>query len=150
MTSRAAVEEFLSQTTLAIAGVSRNEKKFGSVVMKSLKAKGYRMLPIHPEASELEGERCYRSIGDLPETPGGLVLVVHPEQTELLVKEAHEAGIRRIWMQTGAESDRAIAYCRERGIESIHHECILMFAEPAEFFHRAHRFINKLTGKLPK
>lgn len=149
MTRQQAIREFLGQRTLAIAGASRNGKKFGNAVLVSLKAKGYRMLPVHPSADVLEGVPCSRSLRELPEVPGGLVVAVPPAETEKLVAEAHEAGITRIWMQSGAESPRAIALCEQYGITLIHGECILMFAEPAELFHRVHRFIYKLTGKYP-
>jgi len=66
------------------------------------------------------------------------------------VKEAASAGIKRIWMQTGAESAPAIEYCKANGISVIHGECILMFAEPAETFHRMHRTVRRLFGKLPR
>jgi uncharacterized protein len=150
MTSKAAVTDFMAQRTLAIAGASRSDKKFGSAALKSLKAKGYRMFPIHPEALSIEGEQCFRSIGELPEPVGGLVIVLHPGETEKIVKEAASAGIKRIWMQTGAESAPAIEFCKTNGISVIHGECILMFAEPAEAFHRMHRTVRRLFGKLPR
>lgn len=150
MTTRTAVNEFLAQRTLAIAGASREGKKFGTAALVSLKAKGYRMFPVHPNASTLEGLPCVKSLRDLPEAVDGLVIVVHPGETEKLVKEAFDAGITRVWMQTGAESPAAIAFCNEHNISVIHGECILMFAEPAEFFHRAHRFVRRVQGKLPR
>jgi uncharacterized protein len=150
MTTKAAVTDFLAQRSLAIAGASRSGKKFGNAALISLKAKGYRIFPIHPSAAILEGEQCYRSLHDLPEQVGGLVIVLHPEQTEQLVKEAAAAGITRIWMQTGAESAQALEYCAANGISVIHGECILMFAEPAERFHRWHRMVRRVMGKLPK
>ncbi len=57
MTSRATVDDFLAQRSLAVVGVSRGGKKFGNMVYRELKAKGYRLFPIHPEAEELEGDR---------------------------------------------------------------------------------------------
>jgi predicted CoA-binding protein len=76
--------------------------------------------------------------------------VLHPEETEKVVKEAAAAGITRIWLQNGAESAAAIDYCGAHGMSVIHGECILMFAEPAERFHRVHRFFRRLSGKLPR
>ena len=149
MTRQQAIREFLGQRTLAIAGASRGGKKFGNAVLVSLKAKGYRMLPVHPVAAQLEGVPCSHSLRELPEAVGGLVIAVPPAETEKLITEAHEAGITRIWTQVGAESSQAIALCEQSGITLIHGECILMFAEPAELFHRAHRFIHKITGKYP-
>jgi len=80
---------------------------------------------------------------------GGVVVCVPPARTEQVVRDAHRAGIRRVWMQQGAESQAAIRFCEESGIALVHGECILMFAEPAALFHRVHRWIWRLLGRLP-
>lgn len=148
MTTQASVEGFLAEKTLAIAGVSRSGKGFGNSVLKDLTGKGYEVLPIHPEVDEVGGFRCFHSLADLPKEVGGLVLVVPPDQTENLVRQAKEAGITRVWMQQGAESTEAIRFCRENGIDAVHGECIMMFAQPTGV-HRFHRWLNGVFGKLP-
>jgi predicted CoA-binding protein len=77
-------------------------------------------------------------------------VVVPPDQTEKVVREAHEAGINRVWMQQGAESQAAIQYGEENGMSVIHGRCILMFAQPMKFFHKPHRWVMGLLGQLPK
>lgn len=149
MTSRAEIDDFLSQPALALAGASRSGRKFGNAVLKELTAKGYRVFPIHPEADLLGGVRAYRSLRDLPEPVGGLVLVVPKPQAAALVKEAAEAGIRRVWLQQGAESPEAIEAGRAAGLTVIAGECVLMFARDAAFIHRAHRWVMGVFGKLP-
>jgi predicted CoA-binding protein len=150
MATRQAVEGFLAQKRLALAGASRKGRKFGNLVLKSLRKKGYEVFPIHPTAEELSGVRCYPSLAELPKEVGGLVLVVPPAQTEKLVQEAAAAGIKRIWMQQGAESPEAINFCEQNGITAVHGECIMMFAEPTAFLHRFHRWLWGVFGKLPK
>lgn len=148
MISKATIDGFLDQKALALAGLSRSGKKFGNAVLKNLSGKGYEVLPVHPEAAVIGGVRCFRSLAELPTKVGGLVLVVPPAQTEMLVKEAHEAGIDRVWMQQGAESGEAIRYCEDHGMDVVHGECIMMFAEPTGV-HRFHRWLRGLFGKLP-
>ncbi len=150
MTSRAIVQDFVSRRTLAIVGVSRQGKKFGNAALRELRAKGYKLFPVHPQAESIENERCYPNLAALPEAVEGVLVVVPPLETEKVVREAVAAGIKRVWMQQGAESPEAIRYCQENGISVVHGECILMFAEPAAWFHRAHRWIWKLLGRLPR
>ncbi|MBI4165543.1 MAG: CoA-binding protein [Acidobacteria bacterium] len=150
MTSRAAVSDFVGQQKLAIVGASRRKGKFGNMALKELRAKGYKLFPVHPEADMIEGQKCYRSFSALPEAVGGVLVVVPPAQAEKVVREAAEAGIRRVWLQQGAESPAAVRFCEENGMSVVHSECILMFAEPAAWFHRAHRWVWKLLGKLPQ
>ena len=109
----------------------------------------FNLFPVHPEADEVEGDRCYPSLGDLPESVDGLFVCISPNRTEQVVREAAAAGIKRVWLQQGAASGEAIAYCREQGMEVVHGECILMFAEPAGLGHRMHRGLWRLLGKLP-
>jgi hypothetical protein len=142
------VEQFLAQRSLGLVGVSRSGRKFGNAVLRELTKRGYRVSVVHHEAAEIDGVRCVPSVSELPDEVGGLVLVVPPEQTERIVREAAVKGVRRIWMQQGSESPAAIELCRENGIDAVHGECILMFAEPAGI-HRFHHFIWKLLGKLP-
>ncbi|UCD23854.1 MAG: CoA-binding protein, partial [Gemmatimonadota bacterium] len=85
MTSKSAVEEFLNQRTLAVVGVSRSGKKFGNGASRELRKKGYRIIPVHPEAETIDGERCYGSLSELPEQVGGVLLVVPPHETEKVV-----------------------------------------------------------------
>jgi uncharacterized protein len=150
MTTRVEVDEFLSEKTLALAGVSRGGKKFGNSVLKELTAKGFTVYPVHPKANEIDQHQCYPSLSKLPGQVGGLIVVLQPEETQKIVREAKEMGIKKIWMQQGSESNEAIAYCNEHGLSVIHGECILMFAEPAGAMHRFHRWIWKILGKLPE
>lgn len=149
MTSKTAVDNFIAQKNLAIVGISRDPKKFGNMVFRELTAKGYHLLPVHPEAKSLEGVPTYPTLSSLPEQVGGVIIVVPPAETEKVVRDAAQAGIRRVWMQQGAESEAAVKFCQENGIEEVHGECIMMFAH-AESFHGFHRWIWKLLGKLPK
>ena len=145
-----AVSDFLSQREIALVGISRGGKKFGNAVFKELKTKGYQVYPVHPQATEIGGQPCWPSVLKLPVKVGGAVVVVPPSETEKVIRDIVKAGIPRIWMQQGSESAAAIQLCRENGISEVHGECILMFAEPAVFFHRAHRWIWRILGKLPR
>ena len=117
---------------------------------RELKAKGYQLFPVHPEAEVLEGDPCYHSLRALPEQAGGVLAVVPPAETERVVRDAAAAGIPRVWMQQGAESEVAVRFCGEHGISVVAGECILMFTQPLKFGHKAHRWVWKLLGKLPK
>ena len=130
MTSQEAVDLLLAERTLAIAGVSRSGGGFGNKVLRDLTGKGYEILPVHPSADEVGGIRAYSSLADLPDRVGGLILVVPPTQTEILVKKAQAQAITRIWMQPGAESAEAIQFCRDNGLEVVHDRCIMVSAGP--------------------
>lgn len=150
MTTADAIDDFMSQESLAVVGASRNPKKFGSIVYRDLKSKAYRVFAVNPHAENIDGDPAYPDLEHLPENVGGVVLIVPPAVTEAMVQQAAQAGIRRVWIQPGAESEAAVAFCEQNGISVIEGECIMMFAGPVKFPHSFHRFINRVTGKLPK
>ena len=149
MSSKILVEDFLNQKRIAIVGVSHNKRKFGNAIHKELKNKGYEIFPVNPKLNESEGDKCYPSLSSLPEKVDALIISVAPDKTKSVVEEAKNAGMKKIWIQRGSQSQEAVQYCNENNISFVSGECILMFAEPSMFIHRAHRWIHKVTGKLP-
>ena len=147
--SGASVRDFIGQRTLAVVGVSRGGKKFGNFAYRELRAKGYRLFPIHPNAATVEGDPTYPELAALPEPVGGVLIMVPPAQAERVVRDAAAAGITRVWLQQGAESQAALDACDAAGITAVSGECILMFAEPAAWFHRAHRLGRRMFTGLP-
>jgi uncharacterized protein len=143
------IQDFLSQESFAVIGVSRTERKFGNAVYRELKKKGYRVFAVNPNMETIDNDPCYPSLSALPEKVGGIVTVMHPSITERIVREANSLGIRHIWLQQGSESKEALRYCEENGMNAVHGECIMMFVEPVESIHRFHRFIWRLLGKIP-
>ncbi len=150
MNTREDIEVFVAQRTLAIVGMSRAPQAFSAHAAKELKAKGYRLFPINPNAAEIQGEKCYPGISALPEKVGGALFLTPRVETEKAVREAFEAGVGHFWIQQGAESTAAIRFCREKNLHAVTGHCILMFAEPVAYFHRLHRFFKGLFGGLPK
>ena len=147
--SRSVIDDFLAQRTLAVAGVSRSGRGFGNAACRELTAKGYSLRVVHPDAPWIGPWTCAPTVAEVAHEVGGLLLVTPPAATFRLSGEAIAAGIRRIWMQQGAECDEAVRLCLEHGIDVVHGQCILMFAEPAGFVHRGHRWVNGLFGRLP-
>lgn len=138
-------QAFVELNTLAIVGVSRGQG-FGRAAFRALRRRGYRVFPVNAQADEIEGERCYRRLDDLPEKVGGVVTVVPPAETEKVVADCARLGIGRIWMQQGSESPEAVRLAREKGLAEVHGACILMYARPAGI-HRFHGWLWKRLGK---
>jgi len=150
MTTMETIRDFFAQEKLAIIGVSTSGRKFSNTVYRELKRKGYEVFAVNPRAKEIQGEACWPSLRDLPTRPDGVVLLVPPAETEKVVHEVAEAGIKRVWMQQGAESKQAVDFCRTHDIEVVAGECIMMFAEPVGTLHRVHRFFKGVVGSLPE
>jgi hypothetical protein len=150
MNTKKAVQEFLGRKHLAVVGVSRSGKDFSNLAYRELKRKGYRLVPVNPHADSLEGERCYHRLAEITDKPEGVLVLTGSSQTESVVRDAVQAGIRHLWIQQGSDSAAALELARKEGLSVVSGDCILMFAEPVASFHRFHRWIWKLLGRLPK
>lgn len=148
MYSIESIEKFFKGKTFVLAGASRNGKKFGNAILKELIKKNVEVYPVHPEVKEIEGVNCFPSISSIPKTIDSLIIVVNPDQTLALVKEANQNKIKNIWIQQGAKSEEAIEYCKEKNINVIYDECFFMFFEPVESIHKFHKWLWKILGKL--
>jgi len=142
-TARAAIDAFVAQPALALMGASRSGRKFGNAALRELRARGYRVYPVHPTADVIDGVRCFHSLADLLEPVGGVVISLPPDQAVAAVRGAAAAGIRRVWLQQGASSPYVVEVCQELGVDAVTDECILMFATP-HGIHKAHRWIHDL------
>ena len=144
------IQEFLMPKKLAIAGASRNPKKFGGTVMTELSKKGFELFPVHPVATEINGVPCFKSISELPKGVEHLFITTQKSQTTGLVEQAIEHGIRRIWIQQHSETPEALDIAKKHNIPVISGRCIFMFADPVSSVHGFHRWISRLFGSYPK
>ncbi|HNT92436.1 MAG TPA: CoA-binding protein [Bacteroidales bacterium] len=142
------VNRFLSLGTYAIAGVSRDPKKFGQVMFKDLRKKGMDVVPVNPAVDMIDGVKCYKTVGDLPEEIRGIIFMTPKEETLSVAREAIGRGIKDLWIQQGAETKETIAELEKENINLIHNQCILMFWKP-DGIHSFHRFLKKIFGGLP-
>ncbi|MFN2220611.1 MAG: CoA-binding protein [Anaerolineae bacterium] len=121
------ISDFVNRRVWAVVGASRDPRKFGYQVFRSLRDAGYVVYPVNPKGGELEGEKVYRSLAELPQPPEVVDMVVPPAVTEQVVRQAHELGLARIWMQPGAESEASVRYCQEHGIEVVQQACAMVW-----------------------
>jgi predicted CoA-binding protein len=147
-TSRASVDAFFRQDSFALVGVSRDAKHFANAVFRALKERGKTVYPINPRATTVEGTPCVPSVSALPAAVGAVGIFVRPEFVQEILDQVHAAGIKNVWLQQGTESEQTVAFCRERGINVVAGECMLMFAEPVHGIHRFHRWVKEVTGGL--
>jgi predicted CoA-binding protein len=143
------INEFLDAQPIAVAGVSRNPKKFGYTAFKELREKGMKVIPVNPSADQILGEKSYPSVKSLPAEVKGLIILTKKDQTAALVKEAKEKGIKQIWIQQMADSKEALAELAGSDINYITGECILMHYK-ANGIHKFHRAINRFFGRFPR
>ncbi|MGM0439198.1 MAG: CoA-binding protein [Patescibacteria group bacterium] len=120
------ITRFLNKENIfAVVGASDDHDKYGYKVFKKLKNKGYEVFPVNPNCEEILGQKTYNTIKDLPKKPDVVETVVPPKVTERIAKQCKEMGIKKVWMQPGSESKKAIDFCHQNNIEVIHNKCVI-------------------------
>ncbi|MFZ5823843.1 MAG: CoA-binding protein [Bacillota bacterium] len=151
MVSATAAQEFLSQHRIAVIGVSRDSRQFANAVFRTLRERGYEVIPVNPHAGELEGVTAYPSL-QATSGPVDGALVLLPKAAHLAaVDDCLAAGVSRIWFQSPAgagTSPEVAARAREAGATVIDGGCPYMFLQKPGWFHSCHTAIARWTGSI--
>ena len=113
------VARFLESPAYGVVGASPRRHKYGNKVLRCYQQNGRRAIPVNPNEREVEGAACVATVLDLPDDVQSISVITPPPITERVVEQAIRRGIKHVWMQPGAESDRAIADCEAAGINVI-------------------------------
>jgi hypothetical protein len=151
--TKQAAERFLACKRIAVTGVSRHPKGHGSnTVYQRLRARGYEVFAVNPNAEQVEGDRCYHSLGEIPGGVEAVVMATGPDAVEGTMRECVDLGITQAWMHrafgAGSVNADATAYGREHGVTVIDGGCPLMYEPTSDF---GHKIIKVLCArKVPK
>ena len=113
------VERFLTSPAYGVVGASPRRHKYGNKVLRCYQQNGRRAIPVNPREQLIEGATCVTSVLDLPDDVKSISVITPPAVTERVVDDAIRKGIEHIWMQPGAESERAVEACEAAGINVI-------------------------------
>ncbi|REE88677.1 putative CoA-binding protein [Paenibacillus taihuensis] len=123
--SRDEIKRILEETTtVAVVGLSDKPDRTSYMVSEAMKAKGYRIIPVNPNATEILGEKSYASLKDIP-FPVDIVNVFRrSEHTPPVAEEAAEIGAKTLWLQLGIHNDEVAAIAERAGMQLIMDRCI--------------------------
>lgn len=147
------VADFLSNHTLAIAGVSRDSRQPANTIYRKLKETGYEVFAVNPNAIKVEGDICYPDLRSIPVRIGGVVIVTSPDVSVQIVHECGELGIQYVWFHRsfgqGSVSAEAIQECERLGIHCLVGGCPMMYCAPVDFGHQCIKWVLALQNRLP-
>ena len=150
----ALVADFLGGKRIAVAGVSRGRDSAANAVYVKLRNCGYEVFPVNPNATEVEGTKCYPDLASIPGDLDGVVIATHPGISEQVVRQAASRNVRRIWFHRsfgqGSVSEAATQECARAGIPCIVGGCPLMYCEPVDLAHRCMCAWLRWRGRVPR
>jgi predicted CoA-binding protein len=112
--------------TIAVVGLSNDRLRDAYDVAEFLQSKGYRIIPVHPDETEVLGERAYPSLLDIPREIEVDVVDVfrRPSATPEIARQAVEIGAKVLWLQSGIINEEAARIGTEAGLDVIMGVCI--------------------------
>jgi predicted CoA-binding protein len=147
------VADFLAGKRIIVAGVSRTGSAPANAIFRRLRDTSHEVIPVNPNASELEGQQCYPDVRSVPGLVHGVMVVTHPSLSADVARAALERGVKHIWFHrsfgSGSVASEALQKCREGGVEPIVGGCPLMYCEPLDPAHRFFRWWLGLLRRVP-
>lgn len=109
----------------AVVGCSPDPVRDSHSIAAMLQRQGYRVIPVNPNCEEILGERCYRSLNDIPAEEGVEVVDIfrRSEAAGEHVDEAIAIGAKAGWMQLGVIDHAAAGRARDAGLKVVMDRC---------------------------
>lgn len=118
--------------TIAMVGASSDPTRPSHGVMKFLLGRGFRVVPVSPNETEVLGQTAYASLADVPEAVDIVDVFRRAEHAPGIAEEAIAAGANTLWLQLGISSEEAAARAGAAGLTVVMDRCIAQTVERLE------------------
>jgi predicted CoA-binding protein len=118
-------EKMLEKKVWVVVGANQDREKYGNMIYRKLKTRGYEVYAVNPMYDEIEGDRCFKDLSSLPKLPEVIDMVVSPKRGKPVLEEAARLGIRYVWLQPGTYDDELLKLVGELGLEAVQ-ACVLV------------------------
>jgi predicted CoA-binding protein len=115
--------------TIAVVGLSDTPGRAGFGVSRFMQQRGYRIIPVNPEAHSVLGEQAFASLDDACAANAGSIDLVNvfraPEHVPEIVKDVLRLRIPRLWLQEGVCHEEAAGWAEKAGVKVVMDRCML-------------------------
>ncbi len=118
-------------TSIAVVGATDHPTKYGGIIYRDMKRKGFPVFAVNPYRNTVDGDPCWATVKDLPETPTIAVFVIPARRGLTVLQECAEAGIRNIWIQPGAFSPELGDALESGDFDWLANACVMVRARVA-------------------
>ena len=117
-------EKLMELKNWAVVGVKQDEDQYAYKIYQILKEKGYNVYPVNPKADDIDGDKCYSKVSDIPGQVDVVDMVVNPGTGSKLLDSIEEKNVKYLWLQPGSHNEEFIEELEERGFVYVK-DCIL-------------------------
>ena len=123
------IKEILSKNkTIAMIGVSKDQSKPSTIVMKYMQKYGFRVIPVNPKAKgeKILGEEVFAKLEEI-KIPIDMVDVFRPSKEALdIANDTVKIGAKVLWLQLGISSNEAKEVVESNNIDYVENRCTKM------------------------
>ncbi|MCK5244904.1 MAG: CoA-binding protein [Deltaproteobacteria bacterium] len=109
---------------IAVVGLSPKPHRDSFMVARYMQEKGYRIIPIHPKAREILGERVYPDLGQVPDRIDMVNVFRASDKILPVAREAISVKPKVFWTQVGIENAAAARLLEDAGIRVVMNKCL--------------------------
>ncbi|MFE2822006.1 CoA-binding protein [Streptomyces sp. NPDC059271] len=109
--------------TWAIVGLSSNQHRAAYGVADVLQRFGKRIVPVHPKAETVHGEKGYASLADIPFEVDVVDVFVNSGLAGPVADEAVAIGAKGVWFQLDVIDEDAYERTRAAGLDMVMDRC---------------------------
>ena len=109
---------------IAVVGLSADWFRPSYFAAKYMLEHGYRVIPVNPKYPEILGQRCYKSLAEVPEKIGIVDIFRKTQDVMPIADAAIAVGARVLWQQLGVCNETAAAKARAAGLEAVMDRCV--------------------------
>ena len=109
--------------TWAILGLSNNPDRAAYSVAALLKQKGHTIIPVHPKAEIVHGEKGYAILEEIPQKVDVVDFFINSELVARNVDRAIAIGAKAIWLQLGVIDEVSVKKAEASGLLAIMDRC---------------------------
>lgn len=117
------VNELLDLKTWAVVGLSNNSERAAYKVAKVLIEKGHTVIPIHPKAETVHGQKGHASLSEVKSSIDVVDIFVNSSLVGPIVDEAILIGAKGVWLQLDVIDDSAILRAKNAGLYTVMNRC---------------------------
>ena len=112
--------------SIAVIGANDNSSKYGHVIYRDLKQKGFTVYPVNLQRTSVDGDPAFPNVGDIPGRPTIVNFVVPASTTLNVLQQCLDLDLMNVWVQPGAESPEVIAFLQQNSFNYIANACIMV------------------------
>ncbi len=118
------IAAILEMKRIAVVGLSDQPERPSYDVARYLQTRGYTIIPVNPNATEVLGEKAYPDLASLPEPPEVVDIFRRSEFVSDIVDQAIEVGAKAVWMQFDVIDREAALRARKAGLLVVMDRCM--------------------------